>query len=76
MSLYLCSTLYSNRSDLLSGEMIIVIDVINFSCDYLRLENVFCSFPIMVVSLIELSMLCVIMKVVWEGLNVYNWNLR
>ncbi len=66
----------SSRSDLLSGERIIVIDVINFPCDYLRLENVFYSFPIMVVSLIELSILCVIMKVVWEGLNVYNWNLR
>lgn len=65
-----------NRSYLLSGEKIILIDIINFSCDYLRLENAFCSFPITAFSLIELSMLCVIMKVVLEGLNVYNWKLR
>lgn len=60
---------------MLSGE-IILIDIINFSRDYFRLENAFCSFPITAFSLIELNMLCVIMKVILGGLNVYNWKLR
>lgn len=50
----------------------ILIDTINFSCDYLTLESAFCSFLVMAFSVIELNMLCVITKVVWEGLNVYN----
>lgn len=70
--MFLCT----KRSYLLSGEKIILIDIINFSCDYLRLRNAFCSFLITAFSLIELYMLCVIMEVVLEGLNVYNWKLR
>lgn len=58
------------------SEEIILIDIINFSRDYLMLENAFSSFPITSFSLIELNMLCVIMKVALEGLNIYNWKLR